>query len=298
MQKKARMIALLVALIFLLGSVMPVGAFDGFKTLKAQFKNYKLVVDGRQLVTQDEPFIVDGRTYVPVRVIAEATGAAVDWDGANGRVLIATNKSQAEQRYQDGYNAGLKAGELNGYWRGLQEAQNQLADEASKKKEYESGYKDGEAKGNIDGFAAGENDFERGRKSDWSRAIDTDTNISRTYRLSGKTDEYTKGFLEGYQVEFKAAYLDGYDSYGQYDDGYEDGYWDGYYDGYRQGKSDSDRNRNYNDMAPTSRSIISEYRLESKSKNYRDAFVDGYWKNYSRGYADGFDGKTEDPYRK
>lgn len=298
MTKKVKIIALLTTFIFLLGAMMPAGAFDGFKTLKAQYKNYKLVVDGSQLITQDEPFIVDGRTYVPVRIIAEATGANVDWDGANGRVLITTNKAQADQRYQDGYAAGLKAGELNGYWKGLQEAQNQIADEATKKKEYENGYKDGEAKGNLDGFAAGENDFDRGRKSDWAKAIDTDANISRTYRLSGKTDDYIKGFLEGYQAEFKASYLDGYESYDDYDEGFEDGYWDGYYDGYRQGKSDDTRNRNYNDMAPTSRSIISEYSLDNKSKNYRDGFVDGYWKNYSRGYGDGYDGNKEDPYRK
>ncbi len=298
MTKKTKILALLAVLIFLFGSMAPVGAFDGFKTLKAYYQNFKIVVDGRQLVTEEEPFVVDGRTYVPVRVIGEAVGANVEWDEANGRVLITTNKELSNEKYQEAYQAGLKAGEVNAYWKALQEAQSQIASETNKKKDYEKGYKDGQAKGDLDGFAAGERDYDRGRLNSWSRTIDADTEISRAYRLSGNTDDYIEGFLDGYRDAYKKSYSDGYYSYDLEDEGYEDGFYDGYYDGYRKGRLDANRNSAYNDSAPTRRTIIDDYKLDDQSKNYRDGFIEGYWENYYRGYEDGYDGNEEKPYRK
>ncbi|MFA5537131.1 MAG: stalk domain-containing protein [Bacillota bacterium] len=298
MAKKIKVLVLLTMLIFLLGSMLPAGAFDGFKTLKAFYQNYKIVVDGRQLVTEEEPFVVDGRTYVPVRVIGEAVGANVEWDNANGRVLITTNKELSNEKYQEAYQAGFSVGKEVGKVEALIEAQGRLSSEASKKKDYEKGYKDGQAKGDLDGFKAGEYDFDWGRINSWSRAIDTDTEISRAYRLSGNTDDYIEGFLDGYRDAFKEAYSDGYYSYDLEDEGYEDGFYDGYYDGYRKGRLDANRNSNYNDSAPTRRTIIDDYRLDDESKNYRDGFIEGYWENYYRGYEDGYDGNEDRPYRK
>jgi hypothetical protein len=38
--------------------------------------------------TQGEPFIYEGRTYVPLRAVAEALGTEVTWDGQANRVHI------------------------------------------------------------------------------------------------------------------------------------------------------------------------------------------------------------------
>ncbi len=52
-----------------------------------------IFIDGKEVKIGPEdpaPFIVDGRTMVPLRMIAEGLGMEVDWDPDNRRVLITT----------------------------------------------------------------------------------------------------------------------------------------------------------------------------------------------------------------
>lgn len=291
MQKKARIVALAVAVVFLLGSLMPVVAAEGTKSLKAIFRNIKIVVNGSALISDKEPFIVDGTTYVPIRLVAEATGATVQWDGENNRVVVTTaptvDAAELQKKYQEGYDVGYKAGDLNGYVRGLQEGKAQVEDQRKSEREYDKGYEDGLKAGEEDGFEAGEDDYDRNRKSDWKGAIASDSSISKTYKLSSESKDYADGFLKGYKEAFEDAYKDGYDSYRDYDDGYDDGWYEGYYDGYDQGEYDAKRDR-YNNSIPRRSDIIDEHRLDRKSKGYTDGFVDGYQDNYRKGYDDGY----------
>lgn len=50
----------------------------------------KLFVNGKEVVTDVAPQIVDGRTLVPVRVVAEELGAKVEWDELNRKVSVTT----------------------------------------------------------------------------------------------------------------------------------------------------------------------------------------------------------------
>jgi len=50
----------------------------------------KLVVNGKEIVCDSLAFIKDGRTFVPIRFVAEALGAKVEWDGATNSVVITT----------------------------------------------------------------------------------------------------------------------------------------------------------------------------------------------------------------
>lgn len=281
MQKKARIIALAVAVIFLMGSVMPVVAADGTQALKAIFRNIKIVVNGNTLISDKEPFIVDGTTYVPLRLVAEAIGGDVQWDGVNNKVVITVKPSvdpaELQKRYQEGYDAGLKAGDLNGYIRGLQEGKAQAEEKRNAEKEYDEGYDDGLAAGEEDGYEAGEYDAERGRKSDWKKAIDSDSTISKTYKLSSESKDYSDGFLKGYREAFEDGYKDGYDGY--YD--YEDGYWDGYDEGYIDGKNATGTKPS----VPRDRDIINDFRLDRESRSYSDGFLEGY----KDGFRDGVD---------
>lgn len=282
MQKKAKIMALAVAVIFLLGSVMPVVAATGEKVLTVVYRNIKIVTNGTTLISDKEPFILNDTTYVPLRLIGEAVGAEVQWDGVNSRVVITTaptmDQAALDKARQEGYDAGYKAGDLNGYVRGLQEGKTQAEDKRNAEREYDKGYDDGWDAGEDDGYEAGEDDADRGRKSDWKKAIANDSSISRTYKLSSESKDYADGFLKGYREAFEEAYKDGYDGYWDYDDGYWDGYDAGYDDGY-----DATGSKLY---IPRDRDIIDDFRLDRKSRNYRDGFIEGYKDGYRKGWDD------------
>lgn len=54
------------------------------------YRNIKIVLDGREVVTDAEPFIRDANntTYLPVRAIGEALGLDVGWDEATSTVTL------------------------------------------------------------------------------------------------------------------------------------------------------------------------------------------------------------------
>lgn len=59
------------------------------KTLEAVYNNIKLSVYGQVIDTQgNEPFIVEGRTYVPARYVAEAMGGVVKWNETENTVEV------------------------------------------------------------------------------------------------------------------------------------------------------------------------------------------------------------------
>lgn len=57
------------------------------KSVQAFF-GVKIVAGGKTLVTDKEPFIYNGTTYVPLRVVSEALGKKVSWDSTNYQVII------------------------------------------------------------------------------------------------------------------------------------------------------------------------------------------------------------------
>ena len=67
------------------------------ETIIVDFNNISFAVDGRRVNTEFEPFIFQGRTYLPVRDVAGAMGFHVDWDGAASTVIL-TSGADAPQR--------------------------------------------------------------------------------------------------------------------------------------------------------------------------------------------------------
>lgn len=51
-------------------------------------RDVKVYIDGKELDTEFPPYIVKGRTFVPIREITESLGAQVDWDGKTSSVDI------------------------------------------------------------------------------------------------------------------------------------------------------------------------------------------------------------------
>ena len=68
----------------------PAMAMQTTKNIFAVYNNIKIVVDGRQIITDshNEPFIYNGTTYLPVRAVGEAVGKEVAWNGDANTVYL------------------------------------------------------------------------------------------------------------------------------------------------------------------------------------------------------------------
>ena len=59
-----------------------------FGTAQSRSTGLKVTLDGKQISFDVQPFIRDGRTIVPARMIAEALGAEVVWDSGTQSAVI------------------------------------------------------------------------------------------------------------------------------------------------------------------------------------------------------------------
>lgn len=59
-------------------------------SINVAFRNIKIYADGNLVNTtgNNEAFIYNGTTYLPVRAVGEAFNKAVDWDGSTSSVYI------------------------------------------------------------------------------------------------------------------------------------------------------------------------------------------------------------------
>ena len=63
-------------------------ATNGLKSINVMYNNIKIAVDGKEVKTDSEPFVYNGSTYVPIRVVSEALGAEVNWNDKTKTVEI------------------------------------------------------------------------------------------------------------------------------------------------------------------------------------------------------------------
>ncbi len=82
------------------------------KTVDITYRDIKVILDGQQLELVNaagaavEPFIMDGTTYLPLRVIGEALGLRVGWDAATSTASL-TEPTGAEAELQRAAELGL-----------------------------------------------------------------------------------------------------------------------------------------------------------------------------------------------
>ena len=94
MKKTLRILALVLACVFLAGASVFAAGSTYTKDITASYPGITLVVDGITVVPKDangnvvEPFIYQGTTYLPVRAVGEALGMTVSWDGTTKTVYI------------------------------------------------------------------------------------------------------------------------------------------------------------------------------------------------------------------
>jgi len=58
------------------------------ETITVNFNNIRIAIDGQVIQTENEPFVHNGRTYLPVRDVADAMGFDVTWENATNTVHL------------------------------------------------------------------------------------------------------------------------------------------------------------------------------------------------------------------
>ena len=74
-------------------STQSVKATNGNTIITMQIGNNTLVKNGENIVLDTAPILLNSRTLVPVRAVAEALDASVDWDGNTSTVIITTSNT-------------------------------------------------------------------------------------------------------------------------------------------------------------------------------------------------------------
>jgi uncharacterized membrane protein YkoI len=69
-------------------TAIPVIARVAQETITVNFNNIQIAVNGQPVQTEYEPFIFQGRTYLPVRDVADAIGFDVTWEDATNTVHL------------------------------------------------------------------------------------------------------------------------------------------------------------------------------------------------------------------
>lgn len=94
---KKQYLAIASALVLTAG-LFPAGssAQVGTKNLQAKYNNIKVLYNGSQVSTTIEPFIVNGTTYIPLRMMAGVFNKDITWDGTSYTINV---KDQADQQH-------------------------------------------------------------------------------------------------------------------------------------------------------------------------------------------------------
>jgi len=82
-----------VILTLILVTAIPAFARVAQETATVNFTNIRIAVNGRQVQTEQNPFIFQGKTYLPVRDVAEAVGFDVTWEAATNTVHLTSRAS-------------------------------------------------------------------------------------------------------------------------------------------------------------------------------------------------------------
>ncbi|MCL2225525.1 MAG: stalk domain-containing protein [Defluviitaleaceae bacterium] len=86
-------VALVLAIVFMQGASRMYAAESGaIADIVMTIGSTTLTVNGEAQETDVAPFIADGRTMVPLRIVSEALGADVHWDGEEQAVTIVPNR--------------------------------------------------------------------------------------------------------------------------------------------------------------------------------------------------------------
>jgi len=88
--KSAKDIIAITGIIVVLSIITAIPVFSRVaqETITVNFNNIRIAVDGQHVHTEFEPFVFQGRTYLPVRDVAYVMGFDVTWEDATNTVHL------------------------------------------------------------------------------------------------------------------------------------------------------------------------------------------------------------------
>ncbi|QOS97389.1 copper amine oxidase N-terminal domain-containing protein [Brevibacterium sp. JNUCC-42] len=123
--------------ILVLSSALLIGALPATtdaavvkKNLQATYNNVKVKHNGNEVPTAIEPFIVDGTTYIPIRMMADVFKKDIDWDQANYTISVTDRNEPTFNTYKSQLDA--KDDEIADLERQLRDAKDKLDKKKSK----------------------------------------------------------------------------------------------------------------------------------------------------------------------
>ena len=110
MRKIKTRLSLITVLVFIFTMVIGAAAFGAYTSVQKvdAYSGVKVFFNGKEVINPDQPFIINDRTYVPLRMIMELVGSGVTWDAANYRVMLTGGASDSELIAKDAEIAALK----------------------------------------------------------------------------------------------------------------------------------------------------------------------------------------------
>lgn len=211
------------------------------------------------------------------------------------------NYSEVQNKYTEyliGKPENYKTGFVNGFYIGHMAGFNEIVD--SKKSsaivDKSSQVNYGDALGLIYGEIAAYKDYNKGNKSNWSKAIPDNTKIIKLFDLSMESSSYKACFLKEFKNSFQEGYKQGYENSLleekkiSSETGISHGETIGAYLGEIYGIKDYQGNKkmNYNISIPLSSTIIKEYSLNMDDLKYQEAFLEGFKRAFKQSYNKGY----------
>ncbi len=90
----------LVVISFLLVGILlfllPAHGETGKKQIEVTYRNIGIQVNGKEIESEQEPFLYQDRVYAPLRTIGEAVDKKVNWDNENNKVLIENSATDSK----------------------------------------------------------------------------------------------------------------------------------------------------------------------------------------------------------
>lgn len=103
---KRKLVPLTLALLLIVAMAAPPTLAAGSEKYLKAFYGVQILYNNQVLSSTNQPFIVDGTTYVPLRMLMDSFGdKQISWDGLTKKVIIASTTSQTEAMYMQQINS-------------------------------------------------------------------------------------------------------------------------------------------------------------------------------------------------